>query len=399
MCLCLGVLAVLLTGCANGPRLADPLRAIWVTRYDYKSADDVKQIVADCADAGFNAILFQVCGNGTSFYKSNFEPWAEEFNFEDPGFDPLALAIDLAHERDVALHAWVNVMPAWRGPDPPAHPDQLYNKHPDWFWYDKDGNRQPLNHKVGEHERGWYASLNPCLPEVRDYLVGVFRDIASNYDIDGLHMDYVRFPNERVVPGETIPDYPRDARTLALYKADTGLTPGENADVWNQWRARQVTRLVTAIHAMLRESNPHAILSAAVTSVPNRGAQSYFQDARTWVSDGVLDAAIIMNYSGNVNVFRERLKEWTPFQGEARIVPGLSIGRLSGDTGAEAAEKVKQEIDIARATTGSFCVFAYASLFPTADAALDSIPAADQAKPGATTGLLDYLQELAATDD
>src|SRR5262245_57705752 len=159
-----------LSGCAGGrlkPQpLPDKVNAIWVTRSDYKSADDVTAIMRNCADAGFNTVLFQVRGNGTAYYKSNYEPWDKALGGKDPGWDPLELAIREAHARGMTLHAWVNVMPAWRGKTPPENPEQLYNKHPEWFWYDQHGDRQALS--------TFYVSLNPCLPEVRTYIVDVF---------------------------------------------------------------------------------------------------------------------------------------------------------------------------------------------------------------------------------
>ncbi len=353
-------------GCATSPRVMEPMRAIWVTRFDYKSADDVTRIIDNCADAGFNAILFQVRGNGTVFYPSEIEPWAEQLGYQDPGFDPLALALEQAHGRGVQLHAWVNVMPAWCGPDEPAIEEQLYFTHPEWFWYDKDGNRQPLLHQVGDRKRGWYASLNPCLPEAREYLVGVFRELVANYELDGLHMDYIRFPNERVVPGEKIPDYPRDERTLALYREETGLAPDDDPEAWNQWRTDQVTKLVADIHAMMRRTRPRAVLSAAVGSV-RKNALRHFQDGRRWMDDGILDVTLLMNYTDSPTEFAERIDPWMIDEPRVPVVPGLWFGRHGDKSVEDAARAVREQIEIAIEKTGSFCVFAYSSLFDSAD--------------------------------
>jgi uncharacterized lipoprotein YddW (UPF0748 family) len=177
----LALCVTVLTGCQSAPKVLDPMRAVWVTRSDYRTADDIDRVMDNC----------------------------------DPGYDPLAVAVHEAHRRGLALHAWVNVMPAWSGDGPPPIRNQLYHTRPHWFWYDATGKRQPITHRVGDRTRNWYVSLNPCLPEVRQYLVAVMREIVANYPVDGLHLDYIRFPNEAVVPGEQVPDYPRDRRTLA----------------------------------------------------------------------------------------------------------------------------------------------------------------------------------------
>src|SRR5262249_3044378 len=141
-------------------------RAMWVTRFDYKTREDVLKVVEACEMAGINTILFQGRGNATALYRSSYERWAEQFAFTDPGFDPVAVAIEAAHRKGIEVHAWVNVIPAWWGTEPPSDPAQVYNKHPEWMWYDQDGKRQGLQDK-------FYVSVNPCLPEVRQYLVSV----------------------------------------------------------------------------------------------------------------------------------------------------------------------------------------------------------------------------------
>lgn len=354
LCLCASV--VILSGCV---RPVEPIRAIWVTRFDYKSADDVTKIVDNCADAGFNTILFQVRGNGTAFYRSNLEPWADELGGTDPGFDPLELACQQAHARGVELHAYVNVMPAWRGTTPPTNPEQLYNKRPEWFWYDQHGNRQALS--------TFYVSLNPCRPEVREYIVAVFEDIASRYDIDGLHLDYIRFPNEPpAIPARSGLDYPRDEHTLALYQEATGQTPEADQEAWDRWRTEQVTKLVGEIHAMLRRVKPDAVLSASAGSV-RANALRHYQDARQWMAEGVMDVVYLMNYTDDPAEFGARIDPWLAENPPVPLVPGLWFGRHRDRSPADAAAAVREQMNIAAEKTGSVCVFSYSGLFDSAD--------------------------------
>jgi uncharacterized lipoprotein YddW (UPF0748 family) len=389
----LGLLAgcsALLVGCHGAPKMIEPMRAVWVTRMDYKTPDDIRTIMDNCKSAGFNAVLFQVRGNGTVSYPSKIEPWAEQFDFKNPGYDPLATAITEARARHMQLHAWVNVMPGWRGPNEPSDPKQLYLTHPEWFWYDAEGKRQPLNHVVGDKHRGWYASVNPCLPEVRDYLVGVFRELVSNYDVDGLHLDYIRFPNESVVPGEKIPDYPRDARTLALYKKATGKTPDDDPAAWNKWREDQVTTLVGQIHKMIRKKKPHAVLTSSVGCVRENGLK-HFQDAQTWLEKGYVDGVFLMDYTPDVTKFNERIDPWLQIETHSRVIPGMMVRRKKDPTAD--VQRSNALVDAARDRTGDFCVFAYSSIFgpPARDAARAKNDAVRQ-------GITAHLAELAKSD-
>jgi uncharacterized lipoprotein YddW (UPF0748 family) len=359
--------------------IARGIRGIWVTRMDYKTAEDITAIMENCRQAGFNHVLFQVRGNGTVFYPSRIEPWAEQFGFQSPGFDPLALACREAHARGLTLHAWVNVMPGWRGIKAPSIPEQLYNQRPEWFWYDQKGRRQPLVDK-------FYVSLNPCLPEVRAYLVSVFREIVTNYDIDALHMDYVRFPNEPpVIPAGSGLDYPRDARTLALYQEATGKAPDDDTAAWNQWRTQQVTRLVEDIRVMMGEIRPAAMLTASL-GTDRKASLAHFRDDAGWVNAGLIDIAFPMDYKPDVEKFVAGMRPWLPQRERVTVVPGLwTVG------GAGVAHG---QIQAAIEATGNFCLFAYASLY---ESRAETTPAEAAARVVNRQALVPFIQGLTAS--
>lgn len=331
------------------------IRAIWITRWDYKSASDIAKVMENCHRAGFNTVLFQVRGNGTAFYRSKLEPWAEELGGRDPGYDPLAVACKEARKRGLSLHAWANVIPAWRGNKPPTNPKQLYLARPDWFWRDAAGRRQPL---------GWYNSINPCYPEVRQYLVSVMREIVRRYPIDGLHLDYIRYPNEwneSYPNGASVPDYPRDPRTLALFKKATSKTPEQAPELWNEWRTQQLTLLVQGIHDMVRDEKPRIWLSAAVGADPDEARRRHLQDTKTWIARRWLDAVYPMNYDSNMGIYARRLALWASMRPRVEVVTGVMFDKRNSRTVAE-------QISRARRTTTHFAAFAYNSLFERLDA-------------------------------
>ncbi len=330
------------------------IRAIWVTRWDYKTPRDISTIMEDCRRAGFTTVLFQVRGNGTAFYRSKIEPWADELGGRDPGFDPLSVACQAAHDRKLAIHAWVNVMPGWRGDEPPKNKRQLYHAKANWFWRDQTGRRQRL---------GWYASLNPCYPQVRAYLVDVMHEIVANYPIDGLHLDYIRFPNEwndSYPPGATVPDYPRDPKTLAMFHRATGRSPDEAPQQWSQWRTEQVTKLVRDIHDMVRKTKSKVILSAAVGSDPVTSKRTHFQDARLWIAKGLLDAVFPMCYGSDMRTFAKQIHTWLPYQSRLKVICGVNCDQRD-------PALVAQQIDYVKRTGGHFSAFAYNSLFERLD--------------------------------
>ncbi len=326
------------------------MRAIWVARYHYHNPDDIRTIIENCAAIGCDTVLWQVRGEATVAYPSQIEPWSREFGFRDPGFDPLAIAVQEAHRRGLRIEAWCNVMPGWRGTTPPPVPDQIYNAHPEWFMYDAGGRRQPLNKD--------YVIVNPCLPEVRRHIAAVVAEIAARYDVDGIHLDYVRYAWDADSRAKL--SYPRDARTLSLYRRETGRQPEDDPTAWNHWRANQLTRLVAEIRSALDRHRPNASLTAAVWRNPYVGYQDYLQNSVAWLRSGLLDAVMPMAYTTELSQFEADINVYQRLAGSRPVVPGLGLYLH------QRPDQTQAQLQRCLQWGGDFALFSYESLFPTA---------------------------------
>lgn len=373
--LMLGLLGALPGTLAEAAQREKQVRAIWVTRWDYKKPRDIKKIVDNCAKMRFNVILFQVRGNGTVFYPSDIEPWAWELTSEgpettgkDPKWDPLKLAIKEAHKRGIELHAYANVFPAWLSKKyPPKDSGQLWWEHPDWFMCDAAGNRMiPRDKELDENvSRDWYSFISPGVPEAQDYLADLFEELVKNYDIDGLHYDYIRYPREihEVAEGyeareKKLGNWSYDPVSLARFSHETGVAaPDLDLEKWIEWRAAQITEVTRKVSERVRKLKPDLIISAAVMADPEDAYRTKMQDYVTWMEKGYLDAAITMNYTGDNDKFTARcnaLLERRPDHGW--VVPGMSF--------AGEVEKIGQQIAITEELkTDGFAGFAYSHLF------------------------------------
>ncbi len=273
---------------AAGPALAAPdeVRAIWITRWDFRSEADVRRSIRTAHELGLNRVFFQVRGRADAYYRSPYEPWGEEIGGRDPGFDPLAVAVDEASRRRIALEAWVNVLPAWKGSSPPRSRSHIFHTRPEWFLVNRAGKRLRL-------DKNRYTILNPCLPEVRSYLATVISDIAKRYRVDGIHLDYIRFvaPN-----GGRALDFPFDSRTLGLFRAQTGATPASSPAEWNDWRRRNVNTVLYRVAAACRAARPGVRISVASIANYHRARTTLFQDVATWQRRGWVDDVYPMNY-------------------------------------------------------------------------------------------------------
>lgn len=314
------------------------LRALWVTRWDYRTPADVRAIVRNAAQHNFNTLLFQVRGNGTVCYRSNIEPWAEEFAGQDPGWDPLQTAIDEAHAAGIALHAWVNVYPGWRGTTPPANPDQLWNRHRDWFMTDPDGRLQRLN----PH----YVWLSPTNPEVQAYLQHLFLELLERYQVDGIHLDYFRFPG---------PGFSFDPRSLMHFRLhNNGQSPADAPEVWDEWRRSAITRLLTVLYSAVKSRWPHVVVSSAVVGDLHNGKRLFFQDSHRWLAMGIVDVIFPMLYTTDTTLFRRLAAEHLSDAKGRLVCPGIEATVLWSD-----------QVRIARELGAKgFALFSYQALFP-----------------------------------
>ncbi len=334
---------------------AREVRAIWVTRWDYKTPEDVRKIIANCNDHHFNMVLFQVRGNGTVFYKSKIEPWAWELTSDspattgqDPGWNPLQLACYEARKKGMELHAYMNVLPGWHSDTPPApEAGQLWTEHPDWFMVGRDGQKMMPR-------SNWYSFLNPAHPDVKQYLVNVFLEVVEKYKINGIHFDYIRYPSE-------IGDYSYDPLSQEMFERQTGSTPEQAPEEWIDWRAEQVTEIEQEIYRLGKIVKPDLIFSAALVADRDRAYSQYFQDSERWLAEGSLDLAIPMAYTDDLARFQNIARSYSDFQ---KGFPEDSFWAACGIGAHRAGENSIQQIVITRDNTiDGVAIFAYSSLF------------------------------------
>ncbi len=325
-------------------------RALWVTRWDYRSIGDIKRIMDFAFANKFNTVLFQVRGNGTVTYPSEIELQSE--NFRAHAWDPLQEAIKSAHALDLQLHAWINVFPGWSGEQPPDNPKQLFLTHPDWFMKDVFGRAQQL--------RNGYLFLSPTNPEVRRYLQKLCTEIYTKYDIDGIHFDYIRFPASA---------YSYDEASVALFKKTFGTSPQQLPAAWHLWRSNSIAAFLTAIQQEIKQHKPDIILSAAIVGDRLRARDIYFQDGNDWLGRGLLDVIYPMLYINENRIFEQELQEFVVNNHGRHVYPGISVKHNN------LAEKLRlvEEMDLP-----GVAIYSYSDLINSAELAQSFKTATEQ---------------------
>jgi uncharacterized lipoprotein YddW (UPF0748 family) len=258
------------------------MRGIWVTRWSWETPEDVRRILREVKKGGFNTVYFQVRGSFDAFYRSDIEPWGARLTGSlggDPGWDPLALAVEEAHVLGLELHAYLNVFPFWKSGEalPPAtDPPHAIRTHPGWEVQDGQG-RSLLSKEQPYH----FAS--PGNPDVRFRVAQVAADIDARYAVDGIHLDYIRYPHK-----STSHD------PVSTFRGAQSGVP------WPEWQRDQVIATVAAVSA--RVDTP---VTAAVWGVNenrwgwegvSQGKHDFYQDSHAFLARGVLDAIAPMIY-------------------------------------------------------------------------------------------------------
>lgn len=330
------VVAVLvLSGCGRsvftGKREA---RGVWMSRFEYTGEktrnnpgagrDVIRSVFEKARRAKFNMVFFQVRGNADALYRSEREPWSALLTGtlgQDPGWDPLETAVEEAHRLGLELHVWINTFPIWRGaaPPPESTPRQIFLDRPEWVVCDSAG----IPMKVEGNDYVWGSPGNP---EFRNHILGVISDIVGRYDVEGVHFDYIRYPE-----GTTARGYSRDSASIAGF-----VSPESNPHKlsWEHWQREQVNRFVFDAYNMVTAMKPWVKMSAAVIGkYTGAGWTAYdaaFQDPRRWMELGKIDFIVPMVYwerSHRTHPFVPLITQWRDRVAyERHVVPGISAG-------------------------------------------------------------------------
>jgi uncharacterized lipoprotein YddW (UPF0748 family) len=333
-------------------------RALWVVRSSITSPAKIANVVRDAKLAGYNMLFVQVRGRGDAYYNSTLEPRAEELSGQPASFDPLQTTINLAHASGLQVHAWINTDLIWSGTKHPLSKNHIFNAHPDWIARTQTGLFSTTANSECEG-----AFLSPAIPAVRIHNHDVFLEIARKYQIDGIHFDYVRYPNL---------GYDYSPTALSLFVTDlakTGMkTPAPTAKMseliafaknhpqeWQMWRRDRLTDMVESIAADIHNLHRNIVVSAAVFSDWNDAYKTRGQDWKRWLKDGALDMVVPMAYSSSTTVFARQIREAQAAASESGKICIAGIGSWHISAASTCAK-----IDAARAIGASgFGVFSY----------------------------------------
>jgi uncharacterized lipoprotein YddW (UPF0748 family) len=322
-------------------------RAMWVVRNSITSPEKVSTLIRLAKEGGFNTLLVQVRGRGDAYYDSDLEPKGQDVK---AGYDPLEDVLSQAKKAGIAGHAWVNVMYVWSETAKPKSPKHILNAHPDWLAADRNGVRPT---QAGTTEG---AYLCPSSPEARKHVRDVIKALAENYDLAGIHLDYIRFPSADYCHCDGCLRRFQESLGEKYENADRKQLPEQLPAEWTAWRKDLIGSLVRQIRHDLSKVASHPKLTAAVWADRKRATDDKMQDWPHWCKEGWLDAVVPMNYATDEKTFEATAEADKGACGSVPMWLGIGAWKL------QAADTAKR-IEFARKLGAhGFSLFSYGGI-------------------------------------
>lgn len=333
-------LFIALTATAQSPK--HEVRAAWVTTVyglDWprtlattpanirRQQHELTAILDKLKAANFNTVLFQTRMRGDVIYPSDIEPQSAVLTGKSggrPGYDPLRFAIEECHKRGMECHAWIVTIPLGTLKHTASQGKQAVH------------HRKPEICLTYKQER----FLNPAHPQTKTYLMSLVREVVERYDVDGVHFDYLRYP-------ERAPGFP-DSRDFRKHGKGRTLA---------QWRRENITEIVRHLYKGVKALKPWVKVSTSpvgkfqdTSRYPSRGwnaLHTVHQDVQGWLREGIQDQIYPMIYFRG-NDFYPFVLDWHENSHNRQVIPGLGIYFLDPKEGNWQLREVEQQMRFIR---------------------------------------------------
>jgi uncharacterized lipoprotein YddW (UPF0748 family) len=363
------------------PQNQDEVRALWVTRSSLVSPESIAAMVESARAGLFNTLLVQVRARGDAYFNGGVEARATPLNRQHADFDPLQTVLTAAHAAGLRVHAWINVGLVASVVDLPTERTHAINRHPEWLMVPRALARQmtlldPKNRLYLDKLARWVRAqsaeveglyLSPIPAGAADYVVDIVSDLAARYAVDGVHLDYARYPNDEfdfsrqalaAFASEVVPTLPEvDQRRLARLSSTQPLAYVDALpDRWRDFRRDCLTLLVRRLSDAVRSSRPDALVTAAVHPDADDAAARRLQDWRAWLDNGSVDVVCPMAYATDVPTFTALLASARAGAGERPLWAGIGAYRLTS------TQTIESILIARRAGADGIVLFSYDSV-------------------------------------
>jgi len=324
------------------------LKGVWISYLEFSSKGYTKEAFTEYVNKMFdnvvslnmNAVIVQVRMFSDAMYASEYFPWSRYCSGEqgvNPGFDPLAIMVEAAHERNLEIHAWLN---PFRVTTKNTNLDTLADTNPAKQWLTDDDDENDRN--VLTFDGGLY--YNPASPEVHDLIVKGVEEIVTNYEVDGIHFDDYFYPTLG-------PKYASlfDSKEYKAYSAEQK-AQGVKPESIITWRRNNVSRLVASVYQAIKEINPKVQFGISPAGNLNnlRRNDAYYVDIDKWLSsEGYVDyicPQLYWTFEHKTCAFDRLVDEWLALRTNPKVKMYVGIANYRAGSSLESQWKKSKTI-------------------------------------------------------
>lgn len=339
--------------------MQDEVRAMWFSFYDLapmlkgrseaQFRSSITEAFENCRDLGLNTMIVHVRSHGDAFYESAYFPWtrwldAGDVEGNNPGYDPLAIMVDVAHSMNLRIEAWINPYRVR------TDKNELDSSNPAAQWLAEGSDN------VVRYDGGIY--YNPARKEAQKLIIDGVVEVVKNYEVDGVHFDDYFYPG---------PDDAFDQQAYDDYRAAGGAK--NRAD----WRRANVDTLVKAVYSAIKGVNKNVVFGISPQGNRSNNYNQQYSDVDKWVSNpGYVDYICPQIYWGFNNTaapFRQVAREWSACVTEpsVKLIIGLAAYKIGGSEAdfKNNTDNMMNQVVYSRelANYDGFMLFRYDSLF------------------------------------
>ncbi|MCQ2957984.1 MAG: family 10 glycosylhydrolase [Candidatus Gastranaerophilales bacterium] len=301
-------------------------RGIWFDRgtiVNIKSKSEMGKYFDKLKQSGITTVYLETINAGYAVYPSKYAPQ----NPLTKGRDILSWAIDEAHARKMKVQAWIWVFAV--GNDrhnkiigkPNDYVGPVLEKHMKWALLGENGNFRPKN-----QPEFW---IDPSDKEGRQYLIDVACEITKKYNVDGIQLDYIRYPFQS---NDNLMGF--NHNSMEQYSAKTGEKLFQNNYatniMWNKWKEENINTFVRKISANTKNIRKDLKISAAIFSKPQANRLNTIQqNYENWINNSYIDFLTPMSYSTSVEALNNNLSCLMPQNEGCLIYPGVALKHVN----------------------------------------------------------------------
>ncbi|MGL5378447.1 glycoside hydrolase family 10 protein [Clostridium sp.] len=302
-------------------------RGVWHRPIE-KNLEDVKNTLNELKENNINMLFIETFYHGYTINPTNNKvitqrPEFANANYGEYGNDILKAFVEEGKKMGIEVHAWVqNFRAGYKAGNNDVNPILSQEEYKDWALINYDGSDLTI------HEDNYYF-MDPSNPEVRDCLKDIYIELVKNYDLDGLQLDYIRYPVGQYKSDSGYGE--NEDSSMNQFKKEYNLS--EDIDIrdlmdkdknsdwqlwwnrWNEFKQNKVTTFVEEINNELKKVNSEILISTAIFPNIEEAKDKKMQDWPTWVESGYIDLTAPMAYYKDAKTVKEDVNDMVEYVG------------------------------------------------------------------------------------